>query len=271
MNRATFVFLSAAAPFATCTAARATSMPEQLLASAQALVADVTPPNNFYGSHPTYVDWSDPSTGRVARNRSVCSSLASHVLEHSFGYTPSDIATWFGKDVPQAREYHDTIVAGNGFLRIHHIAAIKPGDIIAVAYPPGSHPTGHVMIAASTATGREATAPVRAGTQQYEIAVIDSANSGHGPSDTRRRDDGGWTTGVGHGILRLYGRDDDTVAGYSWSTSVHSLFRPADVRKPAIGRLEATRAPKPSGVPGESSRGTETKQSEDDADSDGPG
>ncbi len=280
MNRAAFVFLSTAAPFArsvparadsTYVPARASSMPDQLLGWARALVAEVTPANNFYGSHPTYVEWSDPATGRVARNRSVCSSLASHVLEHSFGYTPADIATWFGKDVPQAREYHDTIVAGSGFLRIHHIAAIKPGDIIAVAYPPGSHPTGHVMIAASTATAREATAPVRAGTQQYEIAVIDSANSGHGETDTRRRDGGGWTTGVGHGILRLYGREDDTIAGYAWSTSVHSLFRPADVRKPVVGRLEATRAPKPSGVPGTSSTGTETDRSEDDADSEGAG
>jgi hypothetical protein len=245
-------------------------MPEQLLESAQALVDDVTPANNFYGSHPTYVEWSDPATGRVARNRSVCSSLASHLLEHTFGYTPGDIATWFGKNV-QAREYHDTIATGNGFLRIHHIAAIKPGDVIAVAYPDGSHPTGHVMIAASTATLREASAPLRAGTQQYEIAVIDSANSGHGPTDTRRRDGGGWTTGVGRGILRLYGRDDDTIDGYAWSTSAHSLFRPSSVRKLAIGRLEATRVPKPSGVPGASSPGTETEPSDDDADSDGAG
>jgi hypothetical protein len=268
VNRATFVFLSTAASLAGWAPARAASMPDQLLEWAQKLVDEVSPANNYYGSHPTYVEWAD-AAGSVARNRSVCSSFASHVLQHGFGYTPSDIAAWFGKNVPQAREYHATIAAGNGFLRVHHIAAVEPGDIIAVAYPPGSHPTGHVMIAASTATAREATAPLRPDTQQYEIAVIDSANSGHGPSDTRRREDGGWTTGVGRGMLRLYGRSDDTIAGYAWSTSSHSLFRPAEIRKLAVGRLEPARVPKPSAAPGATSPGTETEQSEDDADSEG--
>jgi hypothetical protein len=265
MKRGAFLFLSGAAPFASVLPARAATMPDQLLGWAQSLVDELSPENNVYGSHPTYVDWSDAATGTVARNRSVCSSFTSHVLEKSFGYTPADIGAWFGVPVPQAREYHATIVAGDGFLRIHHIAAIRPGDIIAVAYPAGSRPTGHVMIAASQARPRDASAPLLPNTQQYEIDVIDSANSGHGPDDTRHRAGGGWTTGVGRGTLRFFGRPDDTIDGYAWSTSARSLFRPADVRRIAIGRLELARVPKPSGSPGGSSATTESAPAEDDA------
>lgn len=265
MNRASFLLLPALAPLGTASPARAGSMSEKLLAWAGSLVDELALENNVYGSHPTYVEWSDAASGRKARNRSVCSSFASHLLEQSFGYTAHDVEAWFGKHVPQAIDYHDTISAGRGFLRIHHVAAIQPGDIFAIAYPEGSHPTGHVMIAASRAVARAATAPLRADAQQYEIDVIDSANTGHGQGDTRRRADGTWTTGVGRGTLRLYARPDDTIAGYAWSTSARSLFRPASVRKPAIGRLDSARVPRPSGTPGESAGTQDAEPSADDA------
>jgi hypothetical protein len=269
MKRASFITLSACALVAPSRPALAAPMPDVLLSWARSLVEEVTPENNFYGSHPTYVEWADTATGRAARNRSVCSSFASHLLEHSFGYTPADIDAWFGKHVPQAREYHDTIAARNGFLRIEHVTAIRAGDIVAVKYPDGSHPTGHVMIAASRAVPRMATAPVREDTQQYELEVIDSANSGHGPADTRHHRDAPWTTGVGHGILRLYANPDETLAGYSWSTTPKSLYRSTDVRAIAIGRLDPDRVPRPSGSPGSSaSPDEETETSPDDASSD---
>jgi hypothetical protein len=270
MNRSSFLLLpllAPLAPLALSSAARADSMPETMLAWATKLVAELTPDHNVYGSHPTYVEWSDDATGAVARNRSVCSSFASHLLERSFGYTASDIDAWFGKTGPQAREYYETIEARHGFERIVHIAAIRPGDIIAVEYPAGSRPTGHVMIAASRAVARGETSPVEPGTQQYEIVVIDSAHSGHGPDDTRRNADRTWTTGVGRGTLRLYGRPDDTIAGHSWSTTPRSVFRPVAMRKVAVGRLDLARAPHPSGTPGATSGNEDAAPSEDDSDS----
>ena len=252
MNRGSFLFLSALAPIADFSATDAASMSETLVGWARSIVAEIAPENNAYGSHPTYVEWSDAATGRSARNRSVCSSFASHVLGQSFGYTADDIDTWFEKRVPQAREYHDTIAGGRGFRRIIHVGAIRPGDIIAIAYPDGSHPTGHVMIAEGRALPRMSTPPIEPNTWQFELAVIDSANSGHGRSDTRSRPNGAWTTGVGHGNLRLYAADDDTVAGYAWSTSASSSYRSSKVRRPAIGRLDPSTVPRPSGTPGTS-------------------
>jgi hypothetical protein len=265
MNRTSFLLLAALAPLGTASPARAGSMREELLAWATTLVSELAPENNVYGSHPTFVEWGDPASGRKARNRSVCSSFASHLLEQSFGYTARDIDAWFGKRLPQAIEYHDTISAGRGFLRISHVGKIQPGDIIAIAYPAGSRPTGHVMLAASQAHARAATAPLRADTRQYEIEVIDSANTGHGQADTRRRSNGTWTTGVGRGTLRLYGRADDTIAGYAWSTSSRSLFRPATVRKPAVGRLDPALVPQASGMQGTSPGTMDGEPSPDDA------
>jgi hypothetical protein len=259
MTRDSFLVNSTVAALATAMPAPGApaSMPSRLLASAQAIVRDLAPANNVYGSRPTYVIWSDAAADRVARNRSVCSSFVSHVLERSFGYTSHDIDAWFERSFPQAREYHATIVARRGFARIGSIDAIRPGDVIAIAYPAGSHPTGHVMIAASDAVARIATAPLEAGTRQYEIAVIDSANSGHGERDTRRKADGTWTTGAGRGTLRLYAAPDGSVAGYAWSTSSHSVFRSVADRKVAIGRLDPARVPRPSGRPGTAGAQTE--------------
>ena len=170
--------------------------------------------------------------------------------------------------MPQAREYYETIEARHGFERIVHVAAIRPGDILAVKYPDGSRPTGHVMIAASRAMARAETAPVEPGTQQYELVVIDSAHSGHGPDDTRRNADRTWTTGVGRGTLRLYGRPDDTIAGHSWSTTPHSVFRSQAIRKLAIGRSRSRARAAPERSAGRATTGNEdSEQNGDDADS----
>ncbi len=214
---------------------------------AQRLVADVRPAENAYASHPTYVVWADPAAGRVARNRSVCSSLVSHLLEQSYGYTPHDFASWFGVSVPQAADYYDTIAAENGFERIHHVENIKPGDLIAIHYAPGSHPTGHVVVVAAPPQQRSPSEPLGRGSRQYAVPVIDSATTGHGLADTRRAGDG-WTQGVGSGEFRLYASDDELITGYAWSTLGVSEFRDVRDRPVAVGRLKLAAAPPPSGT-----------------------
>ena len=115
-----------------------------------------------------------------------------------------------------------------------HVEDLKPGDIVAVNYGTDHKPTGHVMMI-DRAPAHDATSPIEPGLQQYEAAVIDSANSGHGSLDTRFA--GGLrTTGAGCGALRLYANADGTVAGYTWSTKRVSQFYPVADRKIAFGR-----------------------------------
>jgi hypothetical protein len=120
--------------------------------------------------------------------------------------------------------------------------------VLAIKYPEGSHPTGHVLLAASRPEERRATEPVVAGTTQYEITVIDSSHTGHGPTDTRHYAKGKFHNGVGEGLFRLYAAADGTIAAYSWSvTKASEVFTP-DRRSLVIGRLN--HKVKPTGHPG---------------------
>lgn len=211
---------------------------------AERMVAEVQPENNLYGSHPTIVRWTE--NGQEARNRSVCSSFQTHVFEKAFGLQESDIVRWFGLSNPQAKDYYGAIVARRGFSQLAHVEDLQPGDIVAVNYGTDHKPTGHVMMIDRVPALHDSTAPVEPGLQQYEVAVIDSANSGHGSLDTRFAG-GLHTTGAGRGTLRLYANADGTVAGYTWSTKHISQFYPAADRKIAFGRyagVPTTAAPK---------------------------
>ncbi len=204
---------------------------------ARRLVAGVTPETNLYASRPTVVSWSGVNGASETRNRSVCSALVAHLFMQAYGYRAADFASWLDGRFPRAAGFHDAIVAGHGFDRITRIADIRPGDVLAIKYPPGNKPTGHVLLAASRPTPRHATEPVVAGTEQYEIEVIDSSHTGHGPTDTRHYAKGKFHSGVGEGLFRLYGGPDGKIAGYSWSvTKASEVYRP-DERDLVIGRL----------------------------------
>ena len=68
----------------------------------------------------------------------------------------------------------------------------------------------------------QAVPPLIPGTQQYVVTVIDSAMSGHGPTDTRAEARGRWQTGVGRRLFRLYSDANGHIAGYSWSATAAS-------------------------------------------------
>jgi hypothetical protein len=201
---------------------------------AERLVQEVTPQDNLYASHPTIVQWVEDGKSS-ARNRSVCSSLITAILEHAYGLAETTIGRWFGTDVPLAIDYENTIAAGRGFSLIRTISEIEPGDVIAIAYAPGSHPTGHVMLVDSLAHIRRATRPIVTGLSQYELTVIDSSHTGHGTHDTRLVGRT-YVTGVGRGTLRLYARGDGTIAGYSWSTRTVSHFYGSGEHAIVVGR-----------------------------------
>jgi hypothetical protein len=117
------------------------------------------------------------------------------------------------------------------------VSRVAPGDIVAIRYPEGGAVTGHVAIVASAAAPRAATAPIVPDTRQYEVTVIDSSQSAHGPADTRRRPDGTTRAGAGRGALRLYGDAHDQLVGYAWSTYPSSIFHSLSARHIVVGRL----------------------------------
>src|SRR5262249_216765 len=114
----------------------------------------------------------------------------------------------------------------------------RPGDFIAIRYPAGSENTGHIMVVAETPQRRQASEPVIEGTEQWEVTVIDSSESGHGKMDTRRKEDGTFGSGVGEGIFRLYSDRKGKIVGYSWSTFKNSDYYDLATRHLVIGRLD---------------------------------
>ncbi|HZF10933.1 MAG TPA: hypothetical protein VFE33_19260 [Thermoanaerobaculia bacterium] len=238
-----------------------TAEPDHLVWARQ-LVAGVTPETNLYASRPTIVTWAGANGAAETRNRSVCSALAAHLLMQAYGYRAADFASWLGGRFPRAAGFHDAIAAGHGFVPVSRIADVRPGDVLAIKYPPGSHPTGHVLIAASRPVERHATAPIVPGTVQYELSVIDSSHTGHGPTDTRHYAKGKFHSGVGEGLFRFYAAADGSLAGYSWSvTKASEVYTPSE-RHLVIGRLN--HEVKPTGHPGKTEAEAADESGDDD-------
>jgi hypothetical protein len=123
------------------------------------LIREVTPATNAYASRPTVVTWAGVDGAAESCNRSVCSSLVAHLLMQAHGYRKADFKRWMGTTFPQAQDFHDAIAAAHGFTRIDAVSRIRPGDIVAIKYPPGSHPTGHVLVVVEPPAARPPTPP----------------------------------------------------------------------------------------------------------------
>ncbi|MDD2723335.1 MAG: hypothetical protein PHH59_04825 [Methylovulum sp.] len=209
------------------------------VAWADNLVINITPDKNEYANNPTYVYWAGFNGWTTYENRTQCSSFVTRLLKQAYNWTDSDFSQWFGSTSPTANLYHDAIEAQNGFTMLTNINDIQKGDILAVEYnEEDATVTGHVMMADDIAKPRTATAPIIANTQQFELSIIDSSKTGHGPADTRMMPDNTWDSGVGRGKLRLYADNAGTVVGYAWSTVKTSVFYSLQsTRHIVIGRL----------------------------------
>ena len=204
---------------------------------AELLVENIQPENTDYQHKKGTVKWAGVDGAEGYESHTDCSGLLNALLEHSFGVKATDFEQWLGVR-PLAITYHDAIESKNRFIPIDRISDVRPGDIIAIKYPPDADNSGHVMIVSEKPHRRtKDTEPVVAETEQWEIAVIDSSELGHGKTDTRRRTDGSFGQGVGKGIFRLYCDRQGRFTGYSWSTFPNSEYHDQNDRPLAIGRL----------------------------------
>jgi len=217
---------------------------------AERLVDTITPADNEYGA-PAEITWVGTNGLDHSTNRTKCGSLVSQLLARAYGL---DYIGWLGCTSPIAMTYHDAIEVEDGFALIEGIAAVRPGDIIAISYlnagctavTCGTFKTcgssGHVALVAALPTLRTATAPIVPGTLQFEVEIIDSSSDVHGVTDSRYQSDilGADDTGVGRGTMRLYvDRLDKArpIVGYTWSTWSGSKFYAPAQRDLVIGRI----------------------------------
>jgi hypothetical protein len=208
------------------------------LDEANKMLQSLRPDQTSYCHKDTKVIWPSDSGKAPSECHTDCSGFMDALIRHTYPKFDADaFKKWFGKARPLADSYYDTIVAKKGFAQISKIGDVQPGDIIAVKYPPGSDNTGHVMLVSGMPRQHAGSAPLVAGTIQWEVPIIDSSMSGHGKADTRRKADGTSRTGLGAGVLRLYSKMG-TVVGYSWSVLAASEYHDGKTRPLVIGRLD---------------------------------
>jgi len=219
-------------------AARGTSSPKTHLDWAILMVKELTPDHTSYQHKQGHVSWKGIDGATDYESHTDCSGFLNALFERAYGFDKAYFQRWLGKGRPYAITYHDAIASRRGFARVDRIAEVRPGDIIAIQYPDGSENTGHIMLVAERPAPRPSSKPLIAGTEQWEVTIIDSSSSGHGKTDTRRKDDGSFSSGVGEGVFRMYSGRDGRIAGYSWSTLGASDFYDQDTRNLVIGRLD---------------------------------
>lgn len=216
------------------------------------MVTNTTSANNVYASNgTTIVTWSGVRGATEYRNYSACAPFVSTLVRTAYDMTDAQYRARTGSGSPSSAQYYNLITAGTNFTRIAQVADIQRGDILAMNYLPcaGQSASGHTMVAMGPAVRRTTdTAPIIAGTVQYDIEVGDSTSSPRAAvdaakrvyTDTRNGVDGAPTSGVGIGTLRLY-QDVATgkIAGYTWTVSAYSTyFSVASCRQFAAGRMK---------------------------------
>jgi hypothetical protein len=208
--------------------------PPRHLRDAVELVENLDLRNTSYEHGDGRIHW----TGTRAAHTD-CSGFLNGLLQHSYGYDREAFRRWFDSGRPTAARYHDAITEQRGFTAIKRLTDVRPGDILAVKYLKRRDNTGHVMLVVEPPQPMRARKPLVDGTQQWQVVVIDSSRSGHGPGDTRaRKGQDGSNQGLGRGVLRIYADRQGRVAGFSWSTRGVSEFKSPDLEHLVIGRLQ---------------------------------
>jgi hypothetical protein len=207
----------------------------QHLAMARWMVANLDLNNTDYELGGGTVTFTPPCVSRTD-----CSGFADALLTHSYGYDADQFRKWFGSGRPSARRYHDAIERQKGFARIEHMQDVLPGDFLAIKYLNRKDNTGHVMLVANRPQRSSPTSPLEPGTAQWKVSVIDSSESGHGPTDTRHKKgaNGKDHTGLGEGVFRIYSDPGGKIAGFTWSTLASSKYVEPNDEDLVVGRLE---------------------------------
>jgi hypothetical protein len=217
---------------------------EVAVAFAKHIRADET----SYRHKDAVVKWKGIDGATVNECHTDCSGFINALWERTYNLTEDDFKDWLGTHRPVAKSYYQGIIDKKRLQVISRVRDLRPGDLLAIKYladdPDNKdHNSGHIMLAVSEAKLRKATKPLVDGTEQWEVEIIDESHTGHGPNDTRHREEGKDRSGLGRGVFRLYTNTDGTIAGHCWSASASSSYRSQEYRPLAIGRYEPPAKP----------------------------
>jgi len=223
------------------------------LALARELVENTKPEDNRYSLGSQFISFPGDLFSSKYSVRADCSGFllaifarAKYPTEYRMEYLPGSARK---RTRPAAEDFVYSIEMEKGFKRIRDARNIRPGDLLAhamlnIADQERTGTTGHVFLIDSYPRAIEPRNPVIAGTEQFEVTIIDSNEEYVGADDTRLADPSNKIKGLGRGTIRIYADANGELVG--WARTFKNVKRffsydprfPSDTkpRKGAIGR-----------------------------------
>lgn len=156
-----------------------------------------------------------------------CSGFAAYVVGNVRPDSASELAATVapGKR-PLAKDFVNLFGAphhNRHWAQVHQVSQLKAGDFVGWLIPPGSQSsdTGHIFIVADLPY-LNANEP-----SEWIVPAIDSAISGHGKNDPRRKDG---PNGVGQGIVGLRVDATGKPIAFRWSGGTSPVFKTTVIR-----------------------------------------
>lgn len=226
--------------------------PPNHLVLARELVSHVAAEDNRYTLGGEFISFPGDAPDSGYAMRADCSGFLLAIFARA-GYPTRSQMVYLNANGkrrrPAAEDFVHSIEQEIGFIRIHKVEEMQPGDLLAHAMinkedQRQTGTTGHVFLINSVPKPITPWKPFVEGTRQYEVEIIDTSLEHVGPHDTRYRN--GLASGLGKGMIRLYADVNGALVGwartfantnrfFSYSPSFPSDTKP---RKGAIGRLK---------------------------------
>jgi hypothetical protein len=211
---------------------------------ARELVATVKPENNMYVHSTQRIQWKGDLFTSENSVHTTCGGFVRGVLERA---DESSVSKVWPKSVPN-RNIHlaDWVEAGNSgrVKRIQSLSNVQPGDLFIflcldkeTCKTSQGEAEGHITFVDAKPEKAVSKAPILEGTEQWNLTVIDSADSAHDRNDTRFVPKGEKKiTGVGRGTFRIYTDASGIPVGYAKGfvgANYHSIAdRPITITRP---------------------------------------
>lgn len=215
---------------------------------ARELVATVTPENNKYEFNgPQGVRWKGDLFTSENSVKTACGPFVAAVFERAKDPTIDKIKSHinFSQRAKYVRitDWYEASNKGWGLKKVANLSNVQPGDLFIFACmdrcgtSQGDVP-GHITIVDVKPQKSTPKHPIVEGTEQWQLTVIDSADSAHDRNDTRFvRKGEKKITGVGRGTYRIYSDASGIPVGYA-TGFVGAKFHPIAERPITIARPE---------------------------------
>lgn len=227
--------------FAAVSAFAQTESVPKYLELARELVATVKPENNMYAHGPQSVHWKGDLFASESSVHAACGGFVRGVLERAKDPT-IDLVRSHKKSILLV-DWVDAVKSERGVKKVDTLFDVQPGDFFVficlikdTCKTSQGDAEGHITIVDIKPEKIAPKAPILEGTDQWNLTVIDSADSAHDRNDTRFVPKGDKKiTGVGRGSYRIYTDHSGVPVGYAIGFG-GSKFNPISERPITIAR-----------------------------------